>query len=420
MSLRPASGVWDRARLVTAQESEGICGRPRPVFRSRHLMPSDATRTNLRTACSSHPLWLRPFHPLATDVKVCLVRPRPSPTGSGLAREAGRPSQFGYREAVAKKTKQRAGAVATAERPSIDRPDQADNPRRPCPCGSGRRYKACHGSSDAADMIVARPFAGLAAETELIALREFVPSATAPLTLLDPPDDAPSITLCTVLPGAAAALTREDRSVLLGLQVQTHSGDLSRDLAASLEWALTAAPSSALSAVGRATVGKRLGDLVVDEPLDVSVHDSFGWWLETEPEPGSDVAVQLERANSAIMPTARLGDLVAAYWVDAGEKAHLRWVRAEDESVVMDALARLSAADRLDLGEGSRYVGSFRAHGRLVPVWDLDREAHPTEWEKPAAAFGERFDAAAAQTEPLTAAERRARDGLLGRQFTLR
>ena len=269
-------------------------------------------------------------------------------------------------------------------------------------------------------MIVARPFAGLAAETELIALREFVPSATAPLTLLDPPDNVPSVTLGTVLPGAAAALTREDGSVLLGLQVQTHSGDLSRDLAASLEWALAAAPSSVLPAVGRATVGKRFGELVIDQPLDVTVRDSFGWWLETEPEPGTDVAVQLERANSAIMPTARLGDLVGAYWVDAGEKAHLRWVRAEDESVVMDALARLSAADRIDLGEGSRYVGSFRAHGRLVPVWDLDREAHPTEWEKPAAAFGDRFDHAAATTEPLTAAERRARAGLLGRQFTLR
>ena len=212
-------------------------------------------------------------------------------------------------------------------------------------------------------MIVARPFAGLAAETELIALREFVPSATAPLTLLDAPDGVPSVTLGTVLPGAAAALTREDGSVLLGLQVQTHSGDLSRDLAASLEWALSSPPSSALPAVGRATVGKRFGDLVVDEPLDVTVHDTFGWWLETEPEPGTDVAVQLERANSAIMPTARLGDLAGAYWVDAAEKAHLRWVRAEDESPVMAALARLAVADRIDLGEGTRYVGSFRAHG---------------------------------------------------------
>ena len=321
---------------------------------------------------------------------------------------------------MAKKTKQRTGtgaSVATATSGGVDAPE---NPRRPCPCGSGRRYKACHGAADAADLIVARPFAGSVAETELIALREFVPSATAPLTLLDPPDDAPSITLGTVLPGAAAALTRGDGSILLGLQVQTHSGDLSRDLAAALEWALAAEPSSVLPAIGRATLGKRFGDLVVDEPLDVTVHDTFGWWLEEEAEPGSEVAVSLERANAAIMPTARLADLPGAYWVDAGEKAHLRWVRPEEESAVMDALARLAASDELDLGEGSRYVGSFRAHGRLVPVWDLDREAHPSEWEAPAAAFGERFTAALAADEPLTAAERRARDGLRGRQFTLR
>ena len=46
--------------------------------------------------------------------------------------------------------------------------DVPDNPRRPCPCGSGRRYKACHGAADAADMIVTRPFTGLAAETAIL------------------------------------------------------------------------------------------------------------------------------------------------------------------------------------------------------------------------------------------------------------
>ncbi|WP_229674522.1 DUF5926 family protein [Nakamurella endophytica] len=295
-----------------------------------------------------------------------------------------------------------------------------ENPRRPCPCGSGRRYKACHGSADAAEMIVARPFAGLEAETELIALREFVPSATAPLTLRDAAPDAPTVTLATVLPGAAAALTRADGSVLLGLQVQTHSGDLSRDLAAALEWALAAEPSSVLTAVGRPSTGNRWGDVVVDEPLDVTVHDDFGWWLEEAPEEGSEVALSLERANTAIMPTARVAGRPGAYWVDAGEKAHLRWVRAEDEQPLMSALARLAAADRLDLGEGSRYVGSFRAHGRLVPVWDLDREAHPSEWDGPAVAFDERLQEALAVDEPLTADQRRARDGILGRQFTLR
>ena len=316
---------------------------------------------------------------------------------------------------MSKKTKLRSAA------PPADPADlTAENPRRPCPCGSGRRFKACHGSADAAEMIVARPFEGLAAETELIALREFVPSATAPLTLLEPEHDVPSITLASVLPAAAAALTRADGSILLGMQVQTHSGDLSRDLAAALDWARHADPSSVLSAVGRAVAGPRFGDLVVDEPLDVTVHPSFAWWLEEEPEVGSEVAVSLERANSAIMPTSRVAGLPGAYWVDAGDKAHLRWVRPEDEQPLMAALSRLAVDDQLDLGDGSRYVGSFRAQGRLVPVWDLDRDAHASEWDEPVRRFEDRLALALAVEEPLTSAQRRARDGILGRQFTLR
>ncbi len=313
--------------------------------------------------------------------------------------------------------KNRRVGVATADAPADS---DAPNPRRPCPCGSGRRYKACHGSADAADLIVTRPFAGLAAETELIALREFLPAASAPLTLIEPREHVPSVTLASVLPGAAAALTRSDGSILLGMQVQTHTGDLSRDLAAALEWALDADPSSVLPVIGRASIGNRYGDLVVDEPLVVTVYEDFSWWLEEEVAPGSEVALSLERANAAIMPTARVADLPGAYWVDAGERAHLRWVRPEDEAPLMAALARLHVADQLDLGNGSRYVGSFRAHGRLVPVWDLDREAHPSEWDAPALAFAERLEKALAVDAPLSDAERRARDGILGRQFTLR
>lgn len=333
----------------------------------------------------------------------------------GSLSDSWRRSIVGYRDQVATKTNKR--AVKGANVPSDS---DTPNPRQPCPCGSGRRYKACHGSSDAANLIVARPFEGLSAETELIALREFVPSATVPLTLIDATEDSPKVTLGTVLPAAAAALTRADGSILLGLQTQTHSGDLSRDLGIALEWALSAPPSSVLSVVGPASVGKRFGDLVVDQPFEVTVYNDFSWWLETQAEPGSEVAVSLERANQAIMPTARVGDQPGAYWVDAGEKAHLRWVRPEDEQTVMAALARLSAADELDLGEGSRYVGSFRAHGRLVPVWDLDHDAHSSEWDKPVTEFAARFEKALASEEPLTNAERRARDGILGRQFTLR
>jgi hypothetical protein len=329
--------------------------------------------------------------------------------------------RVGYRGPVSKKTQRRASGTSTTSTASTAE-ESTENPRRPCPCGSGKRYKACHGAADAADMIITRPFAGLAAETELIALREFVPSASAPLTLLPTATDVAdrSVTLASVLPGAAAALTRSDGSVLLGMQVQTHSGDLSRDLAAALEWALAAEPSTVLSVVGRASLGPRLDDMVVDKPLEVTVHPDFSWWLEEEAVPGSEVALSLERANSAITPTTRVAGLPGAYWVDAGDRAHLRWVRPEDEQPLMAALARLAVADELGLGEGSRYVGSFRAHGRLVPVWDLDHDAHPTEWDAPALAFAGRLQQALESDAPLNDAERRARDGILGRQVTLR
>src|SRR5215470_2707226 len=85
------------------------------------------------------------------------------------------------------------------------RTEDQPNPRQPCPCGSGKRYKACHGAAGGApDSVVTRPFEGLASECELIALREFVPSATAPLPLAGEPGR--QVTLATVLPMAAAAM----------------------------------------------------------------------------------------------------------------------------------------------------------------------------------------------------------------------
>src|SRR5690242_21535047 len=113
-------------------------------------------------------------------------------------------------------------------------------PREPCPCGSGRRYKACHGSPGGAPAAwSARPFAGLPGECDLIAMREFVPAATAPLRLKGADRE---VLLCTLLPGAAPALVRESGAIWLGLQVQHAYGDPSRDLGAVLEAALDSEP----------------------------------------------------------------------------------------------------------------------------------------------------------------------------------
>ncbi|GAB1511902.1 DUF5926 family protein [Actinophytocola sp. KF-1] len=297
------------------------------------------------------------------------------------------------------------------------------NPRQACPCGSGKRYKACHGlAGGPVEMPVGRPFEGIVSECELIALREFVPSATSPLTLSVDTDR--TVTLATVLPMAAAALVRADGSAFVGLQVQTRSSDVSRDLARALRWALDAKPGDVLPVVGPETEEgerERLQDLLDPKTeLDPTLHSDFSWWLPEGEEPAGEVALSLERANQAIMPTERIGP--AAYWVDAGDRAHLRWVRPEPEEQLLYALARLHARGELGLGEGSRYAGSFRAHGLLVPVWDLDRELHAREWTKPAEELGTRLDEALASLEktPLTSDERRARDGLIGRQVTIR
>ncbi|MGH3902955.1 MAG: DUF5926 family protein [Pseudonocardiaceae bacterium] len=315
------------------------------------------------------------------------------------------------------------------------RPPATDqcSPRQPCPCGSGKRYKACHGSAGGAeDLIVVRPFAGLAAECQLVALREFVPSATAPLPLAEPAGR--DVTLATVLPSAAAAMVRADGTALVALQVLTRSGDVSRDLGRAVNWALTAKPGGLLPVAGPQTdegaqtdegEQTRLQDLLVpDALLDITLYPDFAWWIPGEVPPTGQVALALQRANSAIMPTEVItGEGVeAAYWVDAGDKAHLRWVRPEPEERLLGALARLSVRDELDLGDGSRYAGSFRAHGVLVPVWDVDRERHAREWTAPAEAFAPRLTEALDSLDdaPLTEAERRAVRGLRGRQITLR
>ncbi len=300
------------------------------------------------------------------------------------------------------------------------------NPRQPCPCGSGKRYKACHGDPGGAqDVIVSRPFAGLAAECQLVALREFVPSATAPLPLAQPAGR--DVTLATVLPTAAAALVRPDSTALVGLQVLARSGDLSRDLGRAVTWALTAEPGSVLPAVSTVAEGEqiRLQDLLtLDTPLDITMYPDFAWWIPSEEPPSGEVALSIQRANAAIMPTEVVtgAGVDAAYWVDAGDKAHLRWVRPEPEERLHTALARLAARDELDLGDGSRYAGSFRMHGLLVPVWDLDRERHAREWVAPAEAFAPRLMQAldSLTTTPLTAPERRSLHALHARQVTLR
>jgi hypothetical protein len=267
------------------------------------------------------------------------------------------------------------------------------------------------------DIFVPRPFAGLADEPEWIAMRELVPAATAPLTLQPAYGDR-AVTLATLLPMAAPALSRADGSILVGLQRSVGSGDANRDVAASILAALETSPGDPVP-VPEVAEGPRLADVIVDGELDITVHDTFDFWA-AGPDADPAVTASLERANESIFPTVRLAAARAAYWCRVPERAHVRWVLAEPEDAALTALARVAAAGGLKLREDTRFAGMFRVLGVLAPVWDLPREPEAGEWEEPLAGFAKRYAEALTVSGDLDDATRRARHGLIGRQLTLR
>ncbi|WP_310525774.1 DUF5926 family protein [Nocardioides sp.] len=291
-------------------------------------------------------------------------------------------------------------------------------PRQPCPCGSGKRYKACHGAAGgAAPVFVSRPFAGLPGECDIIALRELVPAATVPLSV---PSTDREVRLCTLLPMAAPAMVRDSGAIWLGLQVAHQYGDPARDLGAVLEAAIATEKSGIVGLTSAPGDGPRLHDLITNDSLDITVHDGFGYWIDDVEDQDAAMVAALEEANGSANPTVRLNSVQAAYWTDVGPKEHLRWVMPHQEDELLSALARLHAAGQDSVAEGSRFVGMFRAHGLLAPVWDLPVGTGAEVLEAPAAKFADALADALATGGDLSAEERSARAGLANRQVTIR
>ncbi len=263
---------------------------------------------------------------------------------------------------------------------------------------------------------VARTFEGLPAEGDWIALREFVPSGTADVTLAD----GGTVRVCSLLPGNGAGIRRPDGDIWLGLQVQHNFGDVSRDLAHVVETARDVEPGNPVP-VTDPGVGPRLQDIVDSaSSFDVEVHEGFDFWVEGTEAEGSDA---LSAANESVSPTERLSSVDAAYWTRMGDRRYLRWVVTEDESTVLDAFARLHAADADRVGDGTRLIGMFRAHGLLVPVWEMEPDVvadGAAPLEEPVAALSKRLHEALADTSDLTSEERSVRNGLASRQVTIR
>ena len=292
-------------------------------------------------------------------------------------------------------------------------------PRQPCPCGSGKRYKACHGAPGGGTVFVKRPFDGLASECDLVAMRELVPAASAALPLTGEYADR-AVRVCTLLPLAAPAMVRESGEVWLGLQVQHNFGDPSRDLAAVLLAALDAEPGTPMVGLTEPPAqGPRLQDLLADQPLRVEVHDGYDFWV-SDVEDSPELADALEQAQGAASPTARLASVAAAYWTQLGDKEFLRWVMPEPEDDLLDAFARLHAAGEDRVIDDARLIGMFRAHGVVAPVWELPSGTGVEGVEDAAAELRTRLDAALANDTELTTEERSARAGLANRQVTIR
>ncbi len=295
-------------------------------------------------------------------------------------------------------------------------------PREPCPCGSGRRYKACHGraAARAETQLVTRPFEGLPGECDLVALSVLVPAATTTFAMQDP--EASPVLAATLLPMAWPALHRGDGQLMVGLQVTGGSGDPSRDIAAALIEATELPPGTPVLGVGRPGPGPRLQDIVnCEAPIEIDVHEGFDYWLDGALADADDeVKAALGRANEEVVPTARLTSVDAAYWCRIGTKEHLRWVLPEAEDDLLDAFARLAADDQLGLGSGTKYIGCFRSHGLLAAVWDLAPGDEAADIEESAAEFRTRLDTALADDSPLSQEARRLRTGIISRQVTLR
>lgn len=266
---------------------------------------------------------------------------------------------------------------------------------------------------------VSRPFQGLPGEPDWVALRELVPAATATARTTKE-HGARDVLVSTSLPDAWPALHRQDGTVIVALQTRSSSGDASRDVAQVLLEALDAEPGTAIQTLGLPTPGPRLQDVLDPSvPFEVTMRESFDYWMDASTEQTAQVKAALEEADSGILPAVRLASVASAYWTRMSGREYVRWVQPLDEQVVLDGLARLHSRRESGFG-GAKFVGYFRACGLVVPVWELARGTEAEQVDDEIAGFAPHFEAAIADDEPLGADARRARAGLVARQVTLR
>ena len=268
---------------------------------------------------------------------------------------------------------------------------------------------------------VARPFEGLPREVELVAMREIIPCAT--LTARTNADHGfVDFDFVTALPDGRGAMVRGDGRILVALQTRSNSGDLSHDAGAALLNAISAKQNGneGLVDFDVRDPSERLQDILDPDSLgEMVLEENFAFWLNPDEDWDEATRRALEENHNEIIPTVKVEGVEGMYWCEMNRN-FVRYLSDVEESPLFDALARVQAAGKANLGEGSRFIGAFRACGIAIPVFELAEGVRAEDIVKEAGVLEKAIAAALKVKEPLTPEERRARQGMVSRQVTIR
>lgn len=275
---------------------------------------------------------------------------------------------------------------------------------------------------------VDRPFEGLSIERDLVAMREIIPAAVLTATTNDEYGGS-EFEFVTLLPDGAPGMVRPDGRILIGMQTRFNSGDLSHDLGGTLQAALKMADEGDVGVVkfDVRDPAPRLQDMLSEDFLSVEedadmlmeLRDDFEIWFGEEELKDEDTQLALEQSREQIVPTEEVPGAPGMYWCEMNNN-FVRYLTQASEDQLFTALARLQAAGDAHLGDGSKFVGAFRSSGIAIPVFQVDADLSAADLEEAGAELRAKLDAAMEETEPLTHDERRARQGLVSRQVTIR
>ncbi|MDO5747506.1 MAG: DUF5926 family protein [Actinomycetaceae bacterium] len=264
---------------------------------------------------------------------------------------------------------------------------------------------------------VHRPFEGLEHEVELAALRELIPAGSVKIHTTKEYGDTDAW-LVSIAPEQAQGVKTDDGRILIGLQTAGSTGDASHDIALVLEKLIDASPGTTIKGLDVRAEAPKLREMIASES-DFEIYEDFGFWFTEEERSEKDIAQALEQMKESMVPTKALDGVRGAYWCKMTNN-FVRWVRSEDEDAVLNGLARLLAEKDAELTDGARCIGAFRMLGLLTPVWQVDNNDDLDKLSQAAKKFDAKLTKAIADKSALTPAQRRARDGFISRQVSLR